>query len=341
LTAFFLERGLVPDFIIRMGIRRLLRQRLRELETVFGSQPEKALLAYIEKLKASPLAVNTKEANEQHYEVPTRFFELCLGPRLKYSSCLYENENSGLPEAEEAMLNLYCERAGLRDGQQILELGCGWGSLSLFMAEKFPGSKITGLSNSHWQRAHIMRRAGEKGLKNLEIITADINGFSTEKEFDRIVSVEMFEHLRNYELLFERIAGWLKDDGRLFVHIFTHHKFPYLFEVKDSGDWMSKYFFTGGMMPSHDLFSRFSTHLVVEKDWKVSGLHYSKTAEDWLRNMDGNRGEILKIFNEVYGAGNEKKWFEYWRVFYMACSELWKYRNGEEWGVSHYLMRKR
>ena len=328
----FLENGLIPDFLIRWKIRKLLQERLEE-SMHFN------LESFVSNLKSSPIAIETKAANEQHYEVPTEFYKLCLGKNLKYSGCLFEGTED-LDAAEEKMLELYCERGEFKDGMDVLELGCGWGSLSLFLAKKYPNSKITGLSNSSTQKIFIDAMAAERGIRNLEIITADINVFSIAKQFDRVVSIEMFEHLRNYQELFKRISSWMKPDARMFVHIFSHKDFAYKFEVKDESDWMSKYFFTGGIMPSHRLFFEFSEHLKIEKDWKVNGTHYGKTAECWLRKMDENKIEIIDIFERCYGPDQAKKWFEYWRIFFMSCAELWNFRNGEEWGVSHYLFRK-
>jgi len=336
-----LEKNRVPDFLLRIGIRNLLRQRLKEENRGDPQAQREHMVALVEELKNSPIAIETKAANEQHYEVPTVFYQYCLGKHLKYSGCFYKEGVTSLDIAEADMLTLTCERAGLHDGMEVLELGCGWGSLSLFMAAKFPTSNITAVSNSKTQKAHIDAEAQKRGIKNLTIITCDINSFAIDKKFDRVVSVEMFEHMRNYQELMKRIAGWLKDDGKLFVHIFTHKEYAYKFEVKDESDWMSKYFFTGGIMPSDDLLFYFDDHLVKEDHWIVNGIHYSKTAEDWLRNMDNNKAKVLSIFEKTYGKANALKWFVYWRIFYLACSELWNFNKGEEWLVSHYLFKKK
>jgi cyclopropane-fatty-acyl-phospholipid synthase len=334
-----LEKNLLPDWVIRIGIRRLLAQRLRE-ESVPGD-PRERLEAYVHDLKHRPIAEDTKAANDEHYEVPTSFFQYCLGRRLKYSGCYYPTGSESLDQAEEAMLALYVERAQIADGQEILELGCGWGSLSLYLAERFPNSRITGVSNSRTQKLHIDSEARKRGLGNLTIATCDMNTFDIDAgRFDRVVSVEMFEHMKNYQALMAGIARWLKPGGLLFVHIFTHKRVAYHFVAKDESDFMARHFFTGGQMPSHDLLIQFQERLSLVSDWKVSGTHYQKTAEGWLRNMDSHRREILPLFREAYGAGSALKWWAYWRVFYMICAELWGYRGGDEWIVSHYLFRK-
>jgi len=330
-----IEKDLLPDWLIRLGIRRLLARRLREEDERY--QPA----AYVADLAGRPIAEDTRAANEHHYEVPTAFYQLCLGRRLKYSGCLYPTGAETLDEAEEAMLALYVERARFADGQAILELGCGWGSLSLYLAEKFPGSRITGVSNSRTQKEFIDAAAARLGLTNLRIVTCDMNAFEPDgAPFDRVVSIEMFEHMKNYRLLLANVARWLKPDGLLFVHIFTHRHFSYHFIPRDASDWMSRHFFTGGQMPSHDLLTYFKDDLRLAQDWKVCGTHYQRTAEDWLRNMDRHREAILPLLEATYGAGRGGKWWAYWRVFYMSCAELWGYRGGEEWLVSHYLFDK-
>ncbi len=330
-----LEKNLLPDWLIRSGIRRLLAGRIRD-ETARYDRG-----AYVADLKTRPLAEQTAAANEQHYEVPTRFYQLCLGRNLKYSGCLYPTGRESLDEAEDAMLALYAERARLADGQHILELGCGWGSLALYNATKFPAAQITAISNSRTQKEYIDAEAKKRGLTNLRIVTADINGFDIEPgRFDRVVSVEMFEHLKNYQRLFANITRWLKPGGLLFTHIFTHSRFSYHFVAQGPTDWMSRYFFTGGQMPAHDLLPQFQDDLKLVSEWKVNGTHYQKTAEHWLQNMDAHRAEIMPLFAQTYGPEQATKWWAYWRVFYMSCAELWGYRGGEEWLVSHYLFRK-
>ncbi len=333
-----LEKNLLPDRLIRIGIRRLIRQRLREIA---HPDPAAQVTQFATALRTLPIAINTAESKEQHYEVPTAFYQRCLGPRLKYSSCFYEQGTESLASAEERMLALTCERAQVTDGLTILELGCGWGSLTLWMAEKYPQARITGVSHSRTQREHILAEAKQRGLTNVEIITCDMNDFDiTAGRFDRVVSVEMFEHMKNWPRLMGNVARWLKPGGMFFAHVFTHARFAYHFEVRDESDWMSKYFFTGGMMPAHDLFLEFPADLKIVQEWKVNGRHYAQTAEHWLQNMDAHRAEIMPLFVQTYGSDQAVKWWAYWRVFYLACAELWWFRSGEEWLVSHYLFRK-
>ena len=333
-----LEKDLLPDWAIRVGIRRLLAQRLREEA---ASDPGAKLRHFANELRALPIAVNTQESKEQHYEVPTAFYQHCLGPRLKYSSGYYTHGHETLAEAEEAMLALTAERAQIADGLDILELGCGWGSLTLWMAAHYPHACITGVSHSRTQREHILGEAKKRGLANVTILTCDMNDLALPAgRFDRVVSVEMFEHMKNWPRLMANIAGWLRPGGLFFAHVFVHAKFAYHFVVRDQTDWMSKYFFTGGMMPSHDLFARFQDGLKLVNDWKVNGTHYAKTAEHWLQNMDAHQTEIMPLFVETYGADEAVKWWSYWRIFYLSCAELWDYRDGTEWHVSHYLFQK-
>ena len=335
----WLEKDLLPDWLIRPGIRRLLRERLREENQGSAAAQRAQLLRLVAELKRSPIAIDTRAANEQHYEVPTRFYELCLGRHLKYSSGLWTDGIASLDTAEEAMLTLTCERAQLADGQDILELGCGWGSLSLWMAEHYPRARITGVSNSATQKLHIDAQAKKRGLTNLRIITCDMNQFDLADHFDRVVSVEMFEHMKNYERLMAKISRWLRPDGRLFVHIFTHREYAYHFVARDESDWMARYFVTGGIMPSDDLLLYFQKDLAIENHWRVNGRHYQKTAEAWLANMDANKAGIMPLFAQTYGPENATRWWVYWRIFYLACAELWGFRQGEEWMVSHYLFR--
>lgn len=336
-----MERGLLPDAVTRIGIRALLRQRLNdEREKSAEAQMEK-LRRFVNEIRKSPVAVHTECANEQHYELPADFFLKVLGPRLKYSSCLWPAGVTQLGEAEEAMLRLTCERARIADGQRILELGCGWGSLTLWLAEQYPQAQIMAVSNSQSQREFIEEQCRWRGLANVKIQTADMNAFDTDEKFDRVVSVEMFEHMRNWEELLRRISGWLTADGLLFVHIFTHRELAYLFETDGAANWMGRYFFTGGMMPSDALMLNFPDNLKVDNQWRVGGEHYAKTLEAWLVNMGARKREVMPVMAGVYGEADAGRWFQRWRVFFMACSELFGYRGGQEWFVSHYLLSNR
>lgn len=335
------ERGVVPKPLIRSGIRRLLRERLQEQALIFGSDRERALDAWVRAMRGSPIALVPKKANEQHYEVPPEFFAMVLGPRLKYSSAFYSTTRTTLAEAEEAMLALTVDRAAIANDQDVLELGCGWGSLTLYMAERFPRARITSVSNSAPQRTHIQREALRRGLSNVRVITHDMNTFEAGARFDRIVSVEMFEHMRNWEALLARAAGWMRPDGRLFLHVFAHSSYAYPFEARDESDWMSRHFFTGGMMPSHDLATRVSSSFESEDDWIVPGAHYARTSEDWLANLEAHREDVLQLFRATYGAPRAEVWYHRWRVFFLACAELFGYGAGKEWVVSHRRLRLR
>jgi cyclopropane-fatty-acyl-phospholipid synthase len=334
----WVERGLVPRPLVRAGIRRLLRARLREQAERAAGSNGSALDAWVREMRAAPVALEPQLANQQHYEVPPEFFERVLGARLKYSSGFYPTPTTTLDEAEEAMLRLTCERAGLEDGQQILELGCGWGSLSLWLAEHYPRSSVLAVSNSAPQRRFILDRAARRGSGNLTVVTADVNHFEPQGRFDRVVSVEMFEHLRNWEAQLQRIAGWLRPSGRLFLHVFAHRHFAYPFEDRDASDWMSRHFFSGGMMPSHGLLDRLHVPFVTEQRWVVPGSHYARTAEHWLANADREREALVAILRRGHGAQAELCW-QRWRLFFLACAELFGYRGGEEWIVSHQLLR--
>ena len=335
------DNGLLPDRLIRLGIRFLDKRRLDQEDRGSPEKQREALENLIAHMKDSPIAVHTKEANLQHYEVPAEFFKTVLGKQLKYSGCYWPNGVTSLDEAEDAMLDLTCERAELSDGIRILELGCGWGSLSLWMAENYPNSQITAVSNSGSQKEFIMARAAERKLTNVQVITVDMNDFSTDQTFDRVMSVEMFEHMRNWPRLLDRINNWLTPDGKLFVHIFTHRKYAYLYETEGRDDWMGRHFFTGGIMPSDDLILHLQNQLVVERHWRINGEHYSRTAEEWLANMDKNRKSIMPIMQKTYGKPNAQRWFQRWRIFFMACAELWGFHGGNEWLVSHYLLGRR
>ncbi len=334
------ENGWIPDALLRHGIRRLCAARLVQEHANDITAADAIFRKRLNELRQSPLAIETDAANRQHYEVPTAFFKLCLGKRLKYSSCFYPNGNETLDQAEEAMLALYGERAGLADGQRILELGCGWGSLTLWMAAHYPNAQITGVSNSASQREHILAQCRERRFSNVDILTRDVNALELDTRFDRIVSVEMFEHVRNYQLLFQRIAGWLADDGKLFVHIFCHRYLLYPFNDEGEDDWMARHFFTGGLMPSADTFLHFQLHLHLRERWLLPGTHYQRTANQWLQQQDANRDEVLRVLSETCGANQAALWSQRWRMFWMACAELFGYQGGSQWLVAHYLFEK-
>jgi cyclopropane-fatty-acyl-phospholipid synthase len=334
------EKGLIPDALVRAGIRRLCAERLRAERRSGPAERAAAVETLVEELSRGPIALVPEKANEQHYEMPPEFMALALGARMKYSCAWYPRGNEPLDQAEEAMLALTCDRAQLQDGQEILELGCGWGSLTLWMAEKFPHSRITAVSNSAPQREHITAQARSRGLGNVRVLTADMNEFSIADRFDRVVSVEMFEHMRNYPELLRRVAGWLKPGGKLFVHIFCHREFAYPFVDEGADDWMARHFFSGGIMPSESLLPRFQDHLALERLWVVDGTHYEKTSNHWLENLDRNREAALESLRRVYGEGAAVQ-FRRWRIFYMACAELFGAAHGEEWRVAHYRFRRR
>jgi len=335
-----IEKDQLPDFALRAGIKKLLKQRLDDERTGDVETQQGTFNELLSELKNSPIAVNTADANQQHYEVPTEFYQYCLGKHLKYSSGYWKPGVDNIDSSEIDMLELTCQRAELHHGQDVLELGCGWGSLSLYMSSKYPASRFTVVSNSTTQKAYIDQAARDRGISNLQVITADMNTFQIEQQFDRVVSVEMFEHMRNYKLLLKKVSSFLKSEGKLFVHIFTHATLAYKFEVKDDTDWMSKYFFTGGIMPSNHLLFYFNDDLTVAQNWVVNGMHYSKTSEAWLQNMDKHKAEIIPLFEKTYGKDQAVKWWVYWRLFYMACAELFGYNQGNEWMVCHYLFKK-
>jgi cyclopropane-fatty-acyl-phospholipid synthase len=334
------ERGFLPDWLLRLGMRRLCAQRLREecaRDAVAAWERQRRLLR---ELQGSPVAIHTDAANAQHYELPPRFFQLCLGTRLKYSSCYFARGDETLDEAEEAMLGLYLQRAQLADGQDILELGCGWGSLTLWMAQHYPQSRITAVSNSNPQREFIQARCRALGLDNVRVLTQDVNRLElAHAAFDRVVSIEMFEHMRNYATLLARIASWLRPGGKLFVHIFCHRELAYPFQTEGDDNWMGRYFFTGGLMPAADTLLWFQRDLHIEQQWRLSGIHYARTANAWLANQDAHRSEVGDVLRQAYGA-DAKLWEQRWRMFWMACAELFGYAGGNEWMVGHYLFAK-
>jgi cyclopropane-fatty-acyl-phospholipid synthase len=328
------ERVPLPDLVIRAAIARLCSRTAARLAA--GNTESDA--SFAKEMAARAIAEHTEAANAQHYEVPADFFGHVLGANRKYSSCFYRGPASTLQEAEEEALRQTIEHADLADGQSILELGCGWGSLSLRMARQFPNAQIVAVSNSHSQRMHVQGEAAVRGLKNLCVLTADMNGFDPERQFDRIVSVEMFEHMMNWRELLGRLRSWLEPDGRFFMHIFTHRSGAYLFDRTDKEDWIAQHFFTGGAMPSHHLIRQFADLFEVEKEWRWSGEHYRRTALDWLKNFDAHRAEIESILRGVYGE-DTALWMRRWRWFFLATAGLFGYAGGSEWGVSHYRMR--
>lgn len=335
------ERGWMPDPMVRFGIRRLLRKRLNEIDSGNEEENQNRFKELVQEFSSGPIAHVPEKANEQHYEVPAELFRLSLGPRLKYSGCYWPEGTTTLQQAEEAALQATCERAEIIDGMNILELGCGWGSLSLWMAEKYPTANLTVVSNSNSQREFIENAARERGVDaNLEVVTCDINDLQLDKTFDRVVSVEMFEHVRNHKELMRRISGWLDPDGKLFVHIFCHRKFTYKFQNEQKSDWMSRYFFSGGVMPGDNLLAHYRDDLQLSKQWCWNGTHYQKTCEAWLRNMDQNRNQIMPVLIATYGEKDAVRWFNRWRMFYLACSELFGFSHGNEWWVSHYLFKQ-
>lgn len=331
------ERGLLPDALLRYGIRRQCEQRLRQ-ESAGGLEAQaERFRERIEQLRRSPVAIHTDAANAQHYELPPAFFERCLGKRLKYSCAYYPRGDETLDRAEDAMLALYGERAELADGQEILELGCGWGSLTLWMAERYPNARITAVSNSRPQREHIEARCRERGFDRVRVVTTDVNRLELDPaRFDRCVSIEMFEHMRNYDMLLGNIARWLRPGGKLFVHIFAHNTLMYPFETEGEDNWMGRHFFTGGLMPAADTLLWFQDALRIERRWHVDGRHYERTANDWLKNQDARRDEVMAVLRDAYGPTLAPLWFQRWRMFWMACAELFGYADGQEWLVAHY-----
>ncbi|MET0282544.1 MAG: class I SAM-dependent methyltransferase [Steroidobacteraceae bacterium] len=331
------ERGLLPDVLIRAGIRRLCAQRLAALQDTSMEGRQDRASHWLEQWRRGPVAIHTDVANAQHYEVPAGFFQHCLGPQLKYSGCYYLDASRTLAEAEECMLAMYGERAELRDGQDVLELGCGWGSLTLWMAGRYPRSRITAVSNSQSQREYIEEQCRLRGYANVRVLTCDVSTLELAPgAFDRCVSVEMFEHVRNHALLLQRVAQWLRPRGKLFVHIFAHRQEAYPFETEGSDNWMGRHFFTGGMMPAADTLLHYQRDLQLEQRWLVDGTHYQRTANHWLQNQDLHREQIMPVLAATYGTALAPLWFQRWRMFFMACAELFGYAGGRQWLIAHY-----
>ncbi|MDE0866864.1 MAG: cyclopropane-fatty-acyl-phospholipid synthase [Rubripirellula sp.] len=331
------EKRWLPDPVIRYGMRRLLRDRIAQEENLAAGNYDEALDRFADRQRQSVVTIETHRANEQHYEVPAEFFELVLGSRLKYSCGWWDDAITSLDESEKAMLRLTCERAGIENGMRVLDLGCGWGSLSLWIAEKYPECQITSLSNSASQKTFIEGKCEKRCIENVSVITADVGTFDTDERFDRVVSVEMFEHVRNHENLLSRIAKWLLHDGQLFVHIFCHRNLAYTFETQGEQDWMGRHFFSGGIMPAEDLFLRYQRDMTVCKHWWINGSHYARTCEEWLSRLDACEDIAMRALLESGNPDSPKVQIQRWRMFFMACAELFKFKNGDEWGVAHYL----
>lgn len=330
------ERGILADVVIRRGMDRVIAARLRS-EADRDPESKEALRAM---LWSGPIAINTSDANEQHYEVPGDFFDIVLGARRKYSSGYWPDEVGTLDEAEGAMLDLYADRAELEDGQRVLDLGCGWGSFTLWAAERYRKSEIVALSNSHGQRMHIEHLARSSGMDNIRVVTSDINDFEPTDTFDRIVSIEMMEHVRNHRELFRRMRDWLNPGGAVFVHVFAHRTYEYTYEVSGPGSWMASTFFTGGIMPSFNLIpAAAGGRFVAEPTWWMDGTHYSRTLEAWLSRLDAEADRAREVLEPVYGKDVDR-WIQRWRMFFMACSQMFRHRNGSEWGIAHHLLRR-
>jgi len=336
----------LPDSLLRTAVRLILKRKTK-LQQINNIEDRQAFIStFVENLRQEKIAVHTDYANDQHYELPPQFFQAVLGKMLKYS-CGYwpdppdiSQASEYLDRSEEDMLALTCRRAEVAGGQQVLDLGCGWGSAALYMAREYPGAEITAVSNATPQIEYINSEAERFGYSNLSAMKADINELELPQKFDRVVTVEMFEHMRNYQALLNKVAGFIKPGGKLFVHIFSHHTYPFLYENRTGRDWMARHFFTGGTMPSKDLLHYFLDHFALEKQWAIPGTHYRYTLEAWLQKMDRQRKNIYPLFVETYGKDEAEKWWNYWRLFFLSCAEFFGFRQGNEWFVSHYLLSK-
>lgn len=336
-----LERNFLPDAVVRRFTRLLLASRIRSQFKPSSQLQLSDFLHFVHALREMPIAIKTDKPKAQHYELPTSFFKLVLGKNLKYSSCYFKDKSSTLEDAEEAMLQMYCERSQLKDGHSVLDVGCGWGSLSLYIAQNYKNCQVTGICNSTTQKDYIEEQCRDLQLNNVNIIVADISTFEMEAEYDRIISIEMFEHMKNYKDLLKKISGWMKQDSLLFVHHFCHKVFAYHFEDKNEDDWITRYFFEGGTMPSANLLLYFQDDVSIVDHWLVNGKHYSQTSEEWLKRMDKNIASIKPIMATTYGKDSAVKWTVYWRTFFIAVAELFGYNNGEEWMVCHLLFKKK
>lgn len=338
---FLIAKGWMPDFMIRSRLRNRLTKKIHEESKKGVTQGPNRILDFVDELKRAPISTPPDTSDERSAELPSRFFETILGKSMKYSAGYWREGVVNLDLSESDMLETTMWRAELADGQRILELGCGWGSLSLLMAYRFPGSHVTAVTKSRLQKEFIEQKAAEREVKNLTVVSADMNEYETTEKFDRVVSIEMFEHMRNYERLLNKISNWLKDDGKLFVHLFCHKKYAYYQDPQDRKNWVARYFFKGGIMPSENLLLYFDDKFQIENRWKIPGTHYQKTCHAWLERMDKNKEQVLEIFKEVYGSKEAKRWMSYWRVFFMSCEELFGFKGGDEWYVTHYLLKKK
>ena len=334
------ERGWIPDRLLRAGIRRLIRERLRDERARAGSDPSRGEAEFASNMARGPIVIHADDANQQHYEVPPEFFRTVLGPRLKYSCAEFPTPDASLEQAEVHALARVCERAGIADGMRVLELGCGWGSLSLFVAERFPNARIVAVSNSKAQREYILAECARRGLDRLEVITANVADFEPEGRFHRVVSVEMFEHVRNWDALLARVERWLEPEGRLFVHVFCHRELAYAYETRSQSDWMARNFFSGGIMPSAGLIRRFARSLRVEQEWRIDGTHYARTSEAWLGNLDRERDSVLRALAAGRDRRDAARALQRWRIFFLAVAELFGASGGREWGVAQYRLAR-